>query len=129
MQILIRTAEEQDVVPITALSGELGYKNNHEDIQNRLKLLLSNADHCVFVALYDDKIVGWIHGFFTVKIESDFFVEIGSLVVKNNFRGNGIGKNLYCINLYTVDISTSNKQINCLTSPLPYKTPVVLSVV
>jgi predicted N-acetyltransferase YhbS len=94
MQIIIRTAEEHDAAPITDLSGELGYENKKEDIQNRLKLLLSDDDHCVFVALYNDKIVGWIHGFFTVRIESDFFVEIGGLVVKNNVRGNGIGKKL-----------------------------------
>lgn len=94
MQILIRIAEINDFKPITELSNQLGYKTQNADIKKRLKKVLENTDNCVYVATENEKIVGWIHGFYSLRIESDFFVEIGGLVVDENFRKNGIGKKL-----------------------------------
>lgn len=94
MQISIRIAEINDSEFITKLSNQLGYETQISDIQNRLKKILANADNCVYVATEKGKIVGWIHGFFSLRIESEFFVEIGGLVVDENFRKNGIGKKL-----------------------------------
>lgn len=94
MQILIRIAEINDSEFITELSNQLGYESQNVDIQNRLKQILANIDNCVYVAIENGKIVGWIHGFFSYRIESEFFVEIGGLVVDKNYRKNGIGKKL-----------------------------------
>ena len=54
--------------------------------------VLTTILFCVIAS--NEKIVGWIHGFYSLRIESDFFVEIGGLVVDENFRKNGIGKKL-----------------------------------
>ena len=94
MQISIRIAKINDSEFITELSNQLGYETRNADIQNRLEKILTNTDNCVYVATESGKIVGWIHGFFSLRIESEFFVEIGGLVVDENFRKNGIGKKL-----------------------------------
>ena len=94
MQILIKIAEIKDSEFITELSNQLGYENQNADVKNRLKRILINADNCVYVATKNGRIVGWIHGFLSLRIESEFSVEIGGLVVNENFRKNGIGKKL-----------------------------------
>jgi GNAT superfamily N-acetyltransferase len=38
------------------------------------------------------KQIGWIHAFKTLRIESKPFIEIGGLVVDENYRGKGVGK-------------------------------------
>lgn len=94
MEITIRNAEIKDSKSITELSNELGYETLNIDIQNRLNRILENPDNCVYVAIKKGKVVGWIHGFYSMRVESNFFVEIGGLVVNENFRKNGIGKKL-----------------------------------
>lgn len=94
MEIIIRDAEIRDSESITELSNQLGYETLNTDIQNRLKKILVHPDNCIYVATENGKVVGWIHGFYSMRVESDFFVEIGGLVVSENFRNNGIGKKL-----------------------------------
>ena len=50
--------------------------------------------NCVYVACINENIVGWIHGFYSMRVESEFFVEIGGLVIEKRFRKIGIGKKL-----------------------------------
>ena len=94
IEISIRIAEINDSESITELSNQLGYKSKNSDIQERLKIILENAENCVYVAIENGKILGWIHGFYSLRIESEFFVEIGGLVVDENYRKCGIGKKL-----------------------------------
>ncbi|PKV51647.1 ribosomal-protein-alanine N-acetyltransferase [Aquimarina sp. MAR_2010_214] len=103
MEVSIRHARIEDAEPISLLSDQLGYKSNNNRTLNRLVEILKNKDNCVFVAVDNDKIIGWIHGFYTLRVESDPFVEIGGLVVDKNYRKNGIGKLLveYIINWCT----------------------------
>ncbi len=92
MKILTRTAKIEDSESITELSNQLGYPSEIIEVQKRLMELLLNNDNCIFVALVDEKIVGWIHGFYSRRIESEPFVEIGGLVVDTKYRKKGIGK-------------------------------------
>ena len=94
MQISIRTAAINDSESLTELSNQLGYETKHAEVVNRLEKILANDDNCVYVAVQNGKIVGWIHGFYALRIESEFFVEIGGLVVDEHFRKHGIGKKL-----------------------------------
>lgn len=94
MKILIRNAELKDVSFISNLTNELGYKSNIESTVNRLAEILKNHENCVFVAYNNHKIIGWIHGFYSLRIESDPFVEIGGLVVAKDHWKKGIGKML-----------------------------------
>lgn len=92
MDIFIRPAHTGDSKSIAALSDQLGYASDDLQIAIRLERILSNDEHVVFVATQDGEVVGWIHGFIALRIESDSFVEIGGLVVDQSVRKNGIGK-------------------------------------
>ncbi|HET6242908.1 MAG: GNAT family N-acetyltransferase [Bacteroidetes bacterium] len=94
MSFITREANVKDFSPITELSTQLGYDSTSGKIKNRLKDILRNKDHCVFVVEDGDKIVGWIHAFYSLRIESDSFLEIGGMVVDASHRGKGLGKML-----------------------------------
>jgi len=94
MEFSIRPAEIKDSESITGLSIQLGYESNYSVTHKRLKEILKNDDNRVFVAIDNEKVIGWIHGFYTLRIESDSFIEIGGLVVSENYRKSGIGKTL-----------------------------------
>ena len=92
MKFSIRNAALRDSDSIAKLSNQLGYKSENNLIQKRLSEILNNDDNCVFVALENEKLVGWIHGFYSQRVASDPFIEIGGLVVDENYQKNGIGK-------------------------------------
>ena len=60
----------------------------------RLEELLADPKHIVYVAEEAGTVVGWIHGFYTLRVETDPFVEIGGLVVDERQRGRRIGERL-----------------------------------
>ena len=92
MQIDIRNAEMDDVQSIAELSEQWGYRSTNEKIWGCLQNIKNNSDHVIYVLLKDEKIQGWIHGIYSLRIESDPFVEIGGLVVDKDFRRQGSGK-------------------------------------
>ena len=94
MEMMIRNAKIEDSESITELSNQLGYATVNTDMQSRLEKILEHGENCVYVASENGQVVGWIHGFYSMRVESDFFVEIGGLVVSENFRKKGIGKKL-----------------------------------
>ena len=94
MHLFIRVADLKDAEPINKLSIQLGYAATGEQIQTRLKEILSHHDNCVFVAVENENIVGWVHGFYSLRIESASFVEIGGLVVDKNYQRKGVGQML-----------------------------------
>lgn len=92
MKLSVRNAELVDSESIAELSNQLGYHSENSVIQKRLAEIIENEDNYVLVAVENEKIVGWIHGFYSRRVESDSFVEIGGLVVDENCRNKGIGK-------------------------------------
>jgi len=94
MKSYIRNAEQKDYVAISALSEQLGYKTPHVAVLKRLKEILKNPEHCVLVAVDHDHIVGWVHGVYSLRIESEIFVEITGLIVDQEYRNKGTGKKL-----------------------------------
>lgn len=92
MTTTTRIATINDVEYITELSCQLGYETTREKTQQRLAEILNNTDNCVFVAVNNAKVIGWIHGFYSLRVESESFVEIGGLVVDKNYRKKGVGK-------------------------------------
>jgi GNAT superfamily N-acetyltransferase len=94
MKLSIRNAALSDSESIAKLSNQLGYQSENNSIQIGLTEILDNDDNCVFVALENETIVGWIHGFYSQRVASDPFIEIGGLIVDKNFRKTGIGKKL-----------------------------------
>src|SRR6185369_4469418 len=49
-------------------------------------------EHAIFVLSQENQMTGWIHGIYSLRVESDPFVEIGGLVVDKDFRRQGSGK-------------------------------------
>lgn len=94
MKLNIRNASLRDSEFITGLSYQLGYKTTTENIQERLTEIITNQDHCFYVVEDNEIVIGWIHAFKTLRVESESSVEIGGMVVKENYRSKGIGKAL-----------------------------------
>ncbi|MGH2666446.1 GNAT family N-acetyltransferase [Flavobacterium sp.] len=92
MDLSIRNAKVNDSLFIVELSRQLGYETNEIQIKKRLEAILANNDNCVFVAEENNVVIGWIHAFHSLQVESDFFVEIGGLVIDENHRRKGIGQ-------------------------------------
>lgn len=94
-RVRIRTAQTEDAGRIAALSGQLGYPSSGASIRRRLRNLLGNSEHAIWVAEADEgTVAGWIHIFVKQLLESDREAEIGGLVVDREFRGRGAGKAL-----------------------------------
>ena len=114
MNIFSRQAELKDAECITQLSDQLGYKTTIEKTQTRLAEILNNMDNCVYVIIHNENIIGWIHGFYSLRVESDSFVEIGGMVVHENFRRKGIGKMLVKKVIEWAHLKKSNKiRVRC----------------
>lgn len=91
----LRPATPSDALAMAHLSDELGYPTPLEKMETRLKALLNvPLEHQVWVAIVDDQVAGWLHACYTLRVESDPFVEIGGLVVGDQYRRQGIGKQL-----------------------------------
>ncbi|NII85079.1 MULTISPECIES: GNAT family N-acetyltransferase [unclassified Pedobacter] len=92
--VQIREISEKDAESVATLSTQLGYESDVKQTSARIKHINNSNENCAFVALVDGKVVGWIHGFYTLRLESDPFVEIGGLIVDENYRNLKIGKQL-----------------------------------
>ena len=94
MQFSIRRMHLKDANAVNRLSVQLGYSLSVEQTANQIATVLSSIDHAAFVAINNDTVLGWIHAFQPVYLESLPFTEIGGLVVDEAHRGIGIGKAL-----------------------------------
>lgn len=90
--IYIRPIKESDAAAIKLLSAQLGYRLSLEETVENIRDVLSNKDQAAFVACKEDMIIGWIHIFRTVRLESKSFIEIGGLIIDENYRKQGVGK-------------------------------------
>lgn len=92
---LIRKATMKDTQDIWSLSSQLGYPDTMDKIEIRLKNILHTAGHEIFVAdTNDGRVSGFIHIYFHTSLVIDPLVEIGSLVVDQDYQRMGIGKAL-----------------------------------
>lgn len=94
MDIQIREMKIEDSKSVAKLSDQFGYPSTAEEIKERMLKLKEFPENCGFVAIQNDKIIGWIHVMLSVHIESSPFYEISGLVVDERFRGQGVGKRL-----------------------------------
>jgi GNAT superfamily N-acetyltransferase len=112
----IRTITEKDAESVAKLSTQLGYESNIEQTLFRIRRINSSNENCAYVAIFENKVVGWIHGFYTLRIESDPFVEIGGLVVDAAYRNLKIGKQLIeRIKLWTEQHQVKKLKVRCNT--------------
>jgi GNAT superfamily N-acetyltransferase len=92
MEILIRKISIEDAESIAILSAQLGYDIGLFETITNMKQVMGSLDNCAFVAITEGRIIGWIHAFKSIRLETKPFIEIGGLVVDENYRGKGAGK-------------------------------------
>ena len=92
--VQIREISAKDAEGVAKLATQLGYDSHMAQTLLRIQQINNSNENCAFVAVVDHHIVGWIHGFYTLRIESDPFVEIGGLIVDETYRNLNIGKRL-----------------------------------
>ena len=90
--VLIAPVEPRHAQRIAILSEQLGYPANSADTLRRIHAILDSSSDAAYVALVEDHlVVGWLHVFHTLRLETAPFCEIGGLVVHEEWRGKGIG--------------------------------------
>lgn len=94
MHVTFREATATDAAAITQLSRQLGYHATVSGTAERLQAISADKAHCAIVAVAAGEVVGWIHGYCAIRLESEAFAEIGGLVVNEKMRGAGIGRQL-----------------------------------
>ena len=94
MEIQLRKMSMEHAQDVCRLSDQLGYPLSTTQIENNINEITSSENYAAFVALYNQQIVGCIYAFRALLIESKPFIEIGGLIVDENFRNSGIGKKL-----------------------------------
>jgi GNAT superfamily N-acetyltransferase len=91
---LIRSAQESDLEPITALLAQLGYPFGASDVEAVLAELLRDPAHFVLVA-QDGAVVGYVNANFRTQLHHLAPVgTIDELVVDEGRRGRRIGERL-----------------------------------
>jgi GNAT superfamily N-acetyltransferase len=94
MEVTIRSITIEDSEAVNDLSLQLGYQLAVAETKEQIEKVISTESHCAFVAISEERVIGWIHAFITLTIESKSFVEIGGLVVDEKYRNLGTGKKL-----------------------------------
>lgn len=90
----IREIEISDCISICEISSkELGYPCNIELVQKKISNL-DKKNECVFVAIFDEKVVGYIHIEKYDVLYFETMANILGLSVKEEYQKKGIGKML-----------------------------------
>jgi GNAT superfamily N-acetyltransferase len=93
--VAIRPASMDDAPRLAALCGQLWYPTTVERVEQRLRHLQPDEQHCVYVAeLPDNVVVGWIYVYLIRSLLDDPQAEIGGLIVDEGCRGQRIGERL-----------------------------------
>lgn len=90
--IYVRHVSVKDAAQVAALSAELGYPSTVKDTIAYIQAIDKNICDVAYVAVSGETVLGWIHVFYTIRLESGPFCEIGGLVVSRNAHGRGIGR-------------------------------------
>ncbi len=92
--ITLRFAREKDLAVLVQLLEELGYSSDEKTIRNRLSKIRSRNGQVIVAVNDDEQVVGCVQAYLDLRLAEGEMGEIVSLVVKNDVRGQGIGKQL-----------------------------------
>jgi len=92
---IIREAKLEDVFKLTHLYEQLGYPTTTLELEKRLQIIFSHTDYHTLVATKGEKVVGMIGLIKNHSFEyDDCYIRIAILIVDEDCRGQGIGKEL-----------------------------------
>ena len=94
MEIVLRPINSDDAEAAAHLSKQLGYEISAAQMVDNIKAILQSNNDEAFVAIHENKVVGWIGIAYTIILESLPFCEIRGLVVDEKYRKKNIGKML-----------------------------------
>ena len=94
MKVALRPMSENDAEDVSRLSMQLGYPISVEETRLSISAVCNSVNDIGIVALYENRIMGWMQLTKTLRIESGTFGEITGLVVDEQHRGAGIGRQL-----------------------------------
>lgn len=95
IQIKVRPLAAQEAERIAELATQLGYPSTAEQIETRLKHIADDLGHLTLVAENAHGLaIGWLHAFISRTVESDPWAEIAALIVDQQYRGQGAGREL-----------------------------------
>ncbi|MGH1366334.1 MAG: GNAT family N-acetyltransferase [Calditrichia bacterium] len=92
--MIVREMTLEDAKQTTSLANQLGYSVPEESVTAHIKEIAAHSDHFIFVAILDNRVIGFIHGCRMLRLTSLPFLEICGLVVSIEHRREGIGKKL-----------------------------------
>jgi len=91
-----REAQKMDYAAICSLvNDELGYPDvSEEELTHRIDMMNQDKSYCVFIALIDEKIVGFIGAVQSIAFEHGKYMRITALAVAKEYQNRGIGGSL-----------------------------------
>jgi GNAT superfamily N-acetyltransferase len=94
-QIVIREMQPKDAAQVALLIKQLGYDRPEEEVLLWIQGLPAEGDRQIaYVACIKEEVVGWIQVLIVHHLQQPPYALIGGLVVKDGFRGSGIGRSL-----------------------------------
>lgn len=91
----IREFQAKDITYLTELTNELGYDTTVEQMTERMNTIMKLDNYWTFVAVIDDKVVGYIGFNKNYFWEQDgHYLRVQALVVSKKFRQLGVGQKL-----------------------------------
>jgi GNAT superfamily N-acetyltransferase len=90
----VRPISDDDIPAATNLLAQLGYEMPPAETARRLKLVLGDPGHRVWVSEQDGRVVGLLHAFFRPALDKPPEVMVQALVVEASQRSKRIGERL-----------------------------------
>jgi ribosomal protein S18 acetylase RimI-like enzyme len=84
--------QPSDVPGVTDLCAQLGYPSAESRVAERFARLVASDRDAVLIADDGSRVLGWVHVYVSLTLESDRNVEIGGLVVDTKARRRGVGR-------------------------------------
>jgi GNAT superfamily N-acetyltransferase len=101
----IRAVRADDAEMVAALSASFGYPTDASDMRSRIEELARSKDRMALAAVLQGVVVGWVDAAVERHLQSRPVVVIGGLVVRDDMRGQRIGRQLcHAVERWAVEI-------------------------
>jgi GNAT superfamily N-acetyltransferase len=112
--MFIREIKKEDAEKVADLCGQLGYPMTIAQTVKNIDAVASDIDHCAFVAVIEENIIGWIGVSHSKQITIPAHCEIHGLVVDEQHHNSGIGKMLIeKVKLWTKEKGCKKLGVHC----------------